>query len=291
MGVFRTVTLAAAVVLCSAAITRLALAGGEHENTTLAARTGRAFTVTSTLDGRKALPMRIRWIAEPRIPASQVADVEFRIDGTLRWIEHTAPYVYGGDNNGADEGFLFTSWLTPGEHRFTASVTDMNGLKSSDTVTARVLPAQRPPVALVGTWTRVVTARDAQKAQTQPGGGPPLGTWKLVFDRVGVWELDPKGGGVVDGYDAEPGIIHVYAPIQMTPPIGQGGISRFGHHIYTSGGTDCTDAGPFGTYRWSVTGATLTLAPIHEGCSGRGALWEGSWTRTTTPSSGGGSNP
>ena len=61
----------------------------------------------------------------------------------------------------------------------------------------------------------------------------------------------------------------------LRPPIGPGGISKFGHHIFTSGGTDCTDAGPFGTYRWTVTGSTLTLTVIHEGCRGRGALWEG----------------
>ena len=238
--------------------------------------------VTSTLDGKEVLPIRIRWIAEPRIPASQVEQVDFVIDGKLRWTEQNAPYVYGGDHNGTNEGFLITTWLTPGEHHFTTSVTDTNGTKTADTVTARVLPAPQPPVALVGTWTRVLTAQEAQKAGTQYGGSPPLGSWKLVFDRVGAWELDPKGGGVLDSYDAKAGILHVYAPIQMTPPIGPGGISKFGHHIFTSGGTDCTNAGPFGTYRWTVTGSTLTLTVIHEGCSGRGALWEGTWTRTTT---------
>jgi hypothetical protein len=49
----------------------------------------------------------------------------------------------------------------------------------------------------------------------------------------------------------------------------------------TSGGTDCTNAGPFGTYKWAVTGSTLTLTAMHEGCPDRGALWEGTWTRTT----------
>jgi hypothetical protein len=238
-------------------------------------------TVKSTLDGTKVLPIRTRWIAQPRIPASQVAEVDFLIDGKLRWIEHTAPYVYGGDHNGLNKGFLITTWLTPGEHRFTVSVTGTSGTKTADTVTARVLPAPQPPAALAGAWTRVLTAQDAQKAQPQYGGTPPLGSWRLVFDRTGAWELDPKGGGVLDNYDAEPGIIHVYAPIQMTPPIGPGGISKFGHHIFTSGGTDCTTAGPFGTYRWTVSGTTLTLTAIHEGCPDRGALWEGIWTRTS----------
>jgi hypothetical protein len=49
----------------------------------------------------------------------------------------------------------------------------------------------------------------------------------------------------------------------------------------TDGGADCTNAGPVGTYRWAVTGTTLTLTAIHKGCPDRGAVWEGTWTRTT----------
>jgi hypothetical protein len=240
-------------------------------------------TVTSTLDGMKVLPVRTRWIAHPRVPTSQVAEVDFLIDGKLRWTEHSAPYVYGGDDNGRNEGFLFTSWLTPGEHHFTINVIHTDGSTALDTVIARVLPASQPPAALAGAWTRVVTSQDAQKAAPQYGGLPPVGTWKLVFDRVGSWELDPQGGGIVNGYDAQPGILHVYAPIQMIPSTfnGPGTISMFGHRIDAGGGTDCTNAGPFGTYKWTVTAATLTLTAIHEGCPDRGAIWEGTWTRTS----------
>jgi hypothetical protein len=241
-------------------------------------------TVTSTLDGKTVLPIRIRWIAKPQLAPSQVTAVDFLVDGKLRWTSHHVPYVYGGDENGRNEAFLFTSWLTAGEHHFTVRVTDASGTTAADTVTARVLPAPAPPAALAGAWTRVVTAEDAQKAAPQYGGRPPVGAWKLVFDRVGAWELDPQGTGVVSGYDAEPGTIHVYAPIQMTPPAadGQGGTSKFGHRVDTNGGADCTEAGPFGTYRWTVTGTTLTLTAIDEGCPDRGAIWEGTWTRTNT---------
>jgi hypothetical protein len=242
-----------------------------------------SLTIKSSLDGKNVLPLRLRWTATTNVPASSISDVAFLIDGKIRWVEDHAPYVYGGDDSGHNEGFLFTTWLTPGKHRFTASVTEINGTAISDTVIARVLPAPAPPAALVGTWTRVVTVQDALKAPPQYGGAPPVGRWKLIFDRVGAWELDPVGTGVVNQYDAESGIIHVYAPIQMAPfscqgSSCQGGISRFG--VRKIGGTDCTAAGPFGTYRWTVTGATLTLTAIHEGCPDRGAVWEGTWTRT-----------
>jgi hypothetical protein len=272
-----TIALAIALALL-AALTTAFSALAAHPTSTVA--------VTSTLDGAKVLPIRSRWIVHPGILEAQVAEVDFLIDGKLRWREQSAPYVYGGSYHGGNDGFLITTWLTPGAHRFTAAVTDLKGTKTADTVTARVLPSPQPPPALAGTWTRVVTAQDAQKAAPQYGGSPPVGSWKLVFDRVGAWELTPTkvGVGILDEYDAEPGILHVYAPIQMTPPTntpGQAGISRFGHHIITSGGTDCTNAGPFGTYRWAVTGTTLTLTAIHEGCPDRGAVWEGTWTRAT----------
>jgi hypothetical protein len=242
-----------------------------------------SLTVKSSLDGKTVLPLRLYWTATTNAPASSISRVSFLIDGKLRWAETKAPYVYGGDDNGRNEGFLFTSFLSPGEHHFTVSVTGTSGAKAVDTVTARVLPAPQPPAGLAGTWTRVVTAKDAQDAPPQYGGSPPTGSWKLIFDRVGAWELDPKGGGLVNGYDAGLDIIHVFAPISMAPfncdgGACQGGVSRSGHHGL--GGTDCTAAGPFGTYRWSVSGATLTLTAIHEGCPDRGDVWEGTWTRT-----------
>jgi hypothetical protein len=70
----------------------------------------------------------------------------------------------------------------------------------------------------------------------------------------------------------------------MTPPAadGLGGTSKFGQRVDTNGGADCTEAGPFGTYRWTVTGTTLTLTAIDECCPDRGAIWEGTWTRTNS---------
>jgi hypothetical protein len=239
-------------------------------------------TVTSTLDGMSSIPVRSHWIASTKGSAT-VSEVDFLIDGHLRWIEHGAPYYYGGDHNGQDAGFLITTWLTPGKHRFTVQAVDSAGQKAIDTAVATVAAVPPPPAALIGAWTRSVTAQDAQKAAPQYGGSPPVGSWKLIFDRVGAWELDPKGGGLVNEYDAEGGTLHVYAPIEMTPQTsnGPGSISKFGHRIDAGGGTDCTAAGPFGTYRWAVTGTTLTLTATHEGCPDRGAVWEGTWTRTT----------
>jgi hypothetical protein len=265
----------------------LGLLAGAVSTTFVAAQAlaASAPTVRSTLDGKKVLPIRVHWIAHTLIPASQVSRVDFLIDGKVRWTDNepisgsTGSYAFGDADSLSTEGFLITTWLTPGEHRFTVRVTETKGAKAVDTVTARVLPAPQPPAALAGAWTRVVTAQDVQKVQTPWSGLPPVGPWKLFFDRVGAWELAPGNVGVIDEYDAEPGVIHVYAPIQMAPQSnGLGGTSRFG---YRFGGNDCTWSGPFGTYQWTVTGTTLTLTAIHEGCDVRQAVWEGTWTRTS----------
>ena len=256
-----------------------ALVAGIAVSSALAGGGGaQAITVTSSLDGKKVLPYRSRWLAYPSVPPARVAEVDYLIDGKLRWIERLPPYNYASDDVHGHLGYLFTSWLTPGKHRFTARVRAKEGQSGSDTVIARVLPAPEPPSALAGTWTRSVTPKDLEKSDPRFGDGPPAGVWTLVFDRVGAWHLDPMGSGIVNAYGVANDVIHVYSPMQMAPfDDGGGGVSKFGHHGI--GGTDCREDGPFGSYSWSVSGKKLTLTAQKEGCGQRRAIWEGVWTR------------
>src|SRR5581483_7794604 len=112
---------------------------------------GKALKVASTLDGKTVLPHRIHWLGLPALPQTQVREVDFLIDARVRWIEHGAPYSYGDDG-----GYLVTSWLAPGRHRFTIRVRSTDGRTGTDTVLARVLPAPPPPTQLAGTWQRDV---------------------------------------------------------------------------------------------------------------------------------------
>jgi hypothetical protein len=237
-----------------------AAAGGERQ----------LFKVTSTLDGKRVLPLRMHWLAYPKLPASKISRVEFLVDGKVRWVEHNAPYNYGSEASDGHLGFLITTWLKAGRHTFTARAVDKSGRAATDTVTARVLSAPAPPATLAGRWTRTVTAADIKKSGPMP---PPAGRWKLIFDRVCAWHIDPDNGGVVNQYAARPGVINVFAPITMSP----NGVSRFGAHGF--GCCDCNEAGPFGSYSWSVSGDKLTLEAKKEGCPNRRAIWEGIWTR------------
>ena len=236
-------------------------------------------TVTSTMDGKKVLPPYLHWIATPNVKPARIKEVDFLIDGKLRWVEHKVPYTYGSDDNHGHLGYLFTSWLTPGKHRFTAVVVTTAGEKASDAVSARVLPAAAPPAQLAGQWTRTVSSADVSKSTSPPGQRPPTGVWKLVIDKVGAWMLDPKGSGIVQADQVTGHTLHVLAPIQMAPCSDNGpcGISRFGHHGIS--GTACREDGPFDSFTWSVTGTQLTLAATRAPCGDNRAILEGTWAR------------
>jgi hypothetical protein len=50
-------------------------------------------------------------------------------------------------------------------------------------------------------------------------------------------------------------------------------------HPYEIDGNVCNFSGPFGRYTWSLSGETITLSAIHEGCLGRSKMLAGEWTR------------
>jgi len=243
------------VVGCAIAVLTAGVGGGTSSE--------QPFKVSSTLDGKKVLPLRMHWRVSAKLPTAQISKVDFLIDGKVRWIEHNAPYFYGADDDGQNQGFLITTWLAPGFHRFTVRVSATKGRVSTHTIKARVQPAPRPPAELAGNWRR----------------STPEGVWELIFDRIGEWHLDPMGTGLVNQFDVKGTTLHVYAPIQMAPLINdRTTITRDGHQ--NIGGFDCNPSGPFGTYHWAVSGRKLTLRPISEPCSDRRGILTGNWTRT-----------
>jgi hypothetical protein len=241
-----------------------------------------SFRVTSTLDGMRALPHRIHWLAYPKVPPSTKVKVEFLIDGKVLWAERDVPYTFSDDG-----GYLVTSWLTPGRHRFTVRATVVrigamlvsDGQVAEDTVVASVARAPVPPAALAGTWERTPDTT----------GHPtfPAGTYRLVFDRRWIQErfpgkFDPMlthangpgtGQGLIEDNDWDPGTttFHVQGAVVF---------KRFDRND-PEGGSSCDYGGPGTDYSWSVTGDTLTLAPVSgkDPCAPRGFLWTGEWTR------------
>jgi hypothetical protein len=234
------------------------------------------FRVTSTLDGKKTLPHRIHWIARPSAPAFEV---RFLIDGKARWIEHDPPFSYSEDG-----GYLVTSWLSPGRHRFAVQATSVNGARAIDTVLARVTATARPPSELAGTWERAVP-EPVPPDPAFPGDAVPAGRWTIVFDRRWIenhfpGKLDPAtsprtgaGNVLLDDYTAGPRTFSVFGAVTT------GRIKPLGS-VANAGGWWCAPGGPKAVYSWSVSGSELTLRPVaRDACSQRGGVFTGRWTR------------
>lgn len=207
-----------------------------------------AFDVGSTLAGKKVLPHRIRWLGFPRIAESKVREVDFSIDGKVRWVEHNPPYTYGYDGN-----YLVTSNLAPGRHTFTVRAIAKDGRRGISSTSARVVAAKPPPAELAGTW----------KGATRGGG------WTLTVDRVGWRFRGPRGhGDLVDVGYLSAGLLEA-----------RGGIYTRSHDEQ-EGNNWCTEPFEPVRYRWTVMGASLTLTlagPKH--CDGQSNVWAGRWTR------------
>ena len=118
-------------------------------------------------------------------------------------------------------------------------------------------PAQQPaaamPDGLVGSWKRMMRARDWRPA----GEGYPVGTWRFHLDRHG--QLD------------------VYLPRTDTVDFSTDFVVE-GHRLTIDTVPVCP--GNTGRYRWRRSADTLTFTVADDQeCTARAALFGGTWTR------------
>ncbi len=248
------------------------------------ARTG-PFKVASTLDGMTVLPRRIQWAADPALPQSQISEIEWLIDGRLAWVEPdaAAPYVYADFG-----GYLVTSFLSPGEHRFEVRVIPVHGRAATDTLIARVLPPPEVPAALAGSWERDVKNTSGAPAAGSLGNPEntltPPGVYKITFERRWIFDTFPctdtpctaipsTGAGTEFASDWTPGATTFSVRGAVT--------SGPNDNTARLGGAWCEQWGPPATYTWAVSGTTLKLEPVggDDACGIRGFIWSGTWTR------------
>jgi hypothetical protein len=241
--------------------------------------------VTSTLKGRSVLPHRIRWFAHPT-PGVRIKEVDFLIDGKLAWIERQAPYAYS-ESYGPHVGYLVTSWLAPGRHRFAVRAIALDGRKASTVVTARVRARPALPAGLAGTWQRTIADTSAAPptgtADNPTDTYTPPGTYTMVIDKrqiqmrfPGTFHR-PASEATGEGWILDSDYIIASQFLRATGPVA---FEPF--HAQAEGGTWCWQDGPSGDYEWTITGNTLTLTPRGgaDPCGIRGFIWSGQWTRT-----------
>jgi hypothetical protein len=221
------------------------LAGVVAVSSALVGRSDTSFTVTSSLDGKKVLPLRSHWIANPNDTQS-IDHVDFFIDGYHAWTQHQAPWYYGAQGN-----WLITTFLKPGMHKFVVRAYDTASQMAVDTIQARVVAPPAPPAKLAGSW-KSATPR-------------PFGLAGTLLIAKNGWTLGPNNvvdaqyltnGGIVLG----PQIID--RPEQANAP--------------------CGSSAP---HTWKATIAAgdkrMTLAPVAtDPCGIRAAIFKGTWTRS-----------
>ncbi len=266
------------------------VAVGGMATTTPAARSSQQgqFRVTSTLDGKTVLPHRIHWVAKTTLPPTQIANIRFAIDGVfLGLARHEASRLHLQrvdaplPSRTFAAGYLVTSWLTPGRHRFTVQMRANDGRLAEDTVVARVLPAPNPPGALAGTWRRTIDTTDSPKlgSPANPTYTPvPSGTYTISFDKRWIKDHFPGKLDLTTSLKTGAGLsfLNDWAPGPDSFHV-QGNVNT--HPLWALAW--CYPGGPGADYHWSVAGNTLTMTPIGgtDACGIRGFIWTGRWQR------------
>jgi hypothetical protein len=104
-----------------------------------------SLSVSSSIGNGQTLSGRVPWTVE--VGGGTATKVEFYIDGSPRWTENIAPYVFNGTG-----GTLDTTTLSDGNHIFSVKVYASDGSTTSATATAMVSnTAVSPPPPAAGT--------------------------------------------------------------------------------------------------------------------------------------------
>jgi hypothetical protein len=218
--------------------------------------------VVSSISDRATLVGALRWTAVPAgvRSADPVARVDFLVDGRRRWTDRHAPFVFNDDHN------ALHAWiLARGSHRLAVRLVTTLGKTVSTASQVTVAPTSAVPSALVGLWTRHLTAADIPRTS---GRALPAGVWHARFASDGViFFAGPRRASGTEAFTAlRTALIALAGPVLWLAP------------EQRPGGGLC-QAERFAPYGWQVHRNALTLTTRHDSrCSNRAALFGGTWT-------------
>jgi hypothetical protein len=256
-----------------AAVAMALMAGcGQRANPgALTSRPASPAEVSSSIRDGAELTQPMRWQAYVTgIPASEVEAVRFLVDGKLRHLARTAPYVFAGRGN-----LLLPGTLGPGSHIFAVDVTLTDGHHLT-TAAAATVSAEAPgvPRQLVGRWTRTVTAVEVARTRNSRGPADPAPL------PAGTWRVSIGADGVARYTDPAPARELTAGQVRFEP----GGRLVVGNQIpgfpHTSKGGFCDDTVGDGIYHWSLHGDALTIQVVSDQCANRNSFWNSTFTRS-----------
>ena len=134
-------TVVAVAAAAAVAMAGLAGCGQRADPAAATSRPASPAEVSSSIRDGAELTEQVCWQAYVTgVPAGDVAAVRFLIDGQLRYLTRTAPYVFADRGN-----LLLPGTLGPGSHIFAVDVTLTNGHHLT-TAAAAVVSAKAPAV-------------------------------------------------------------------------------------------------------------------------------------------------
>ena len=228
--------------------------------------------MTSTLAGLDLAPNHVHWVAEPSFKKADVREVRFYVDGKLSWIDPAeAVHVRRRRRLPRDDVAGARRWrrrLRPRLHP--AHVHDRGGGR-------RRLPGPGGGRAAGGLG--------------QAPAAPPLRHLGKPHRRPALASAHQRdlAGNTVDGarlenatayeIEADGSTLRILAPIRKGP--GGTGVTEFGWHFDSY---DCSPAGPFAVYRWSIDSMSrLHLKAVRDQCDARRQKLEGTWAASAEP--------
>jgi hypothetical protein len=248
-----------------------------------------SFDMESSLEGFAALPPHIRWTATTSLPAEDVEEVSFIVDGRRIWTDVDPPYSYGEE--GAYLATRVFAYDDRGRHRFTVRVEGKNGERWSETVEARVPKSKiesRPPLNYV-IWDRL-SAADAE-SPTLPEGYPLFsGTAHIYLGGDSLYiTRNYKRAFAYEIISMDRKKLRLGVPIFLGSHENGGAVS--GYHL---GGVQCAVDGPPATYALSALQGPFVgrvggmdhyanyvrVQAVNESCEKRRRLLEGTWALT-----------
>ena len=158
-----------------------------------------SFVVTSSVANGATLTGSLTWTATPS--ETTVSSVEFLIDGTVKWTEHTAPYAFNGDGKQLD-----TTTLSNGPHTLIVKAHATDGRTATATSAVTVKNATSPPPPSLGSIPRFgiatgykILTRSAADQKFELDQIQAIGAKIVRFDSLpgNQAQVDPLVNGVI----------------------------------------------------------------------------------------------
>jgi len=249
--------------------------GGSPSDSASSSAAPTAPTVTMTISDHATLTRAVPWVVTVKPAGNDVVQtVDFSIDGKNLWQENAPPYSFDDDHE------LLPPWLLGNDsHVLTAHVQTLNGASATAVAHVTVKVDLSAGKALVGTYERVVTKADQNRAMPYRvaakgafGEVSPAGKWRIQIKPDGeIFGTDPRGKS--DGTFVEPFTVRAST------------MRLYGAAVWRQPGLDRTGANKFcepelaSDYTWEMSGSTLTIHNVQKACADRDIVFVGSWTR------------